>query len=190
MLEAMDTTIDHFYKLIKANRIKIMNTEKEDVYTVLETAPLQEQTTLFMFIKDDKAVGMIGFRPCRDVPNSVQLVSAGVNTQLQRKGIGTTMGAYAVQKALSSGKTLVMEDDITSDSMRRIVRYLREESDKTPIEAYDTVTKEYTPVRADSSGNIITETPGLFSSVPGKVDMQKQFAPKIPERIKLVLRPQ
>jgi hypothetical protein len=186
----MNATIHQVQMMLDEGMVSIENEEEFSGFTVLQTPPLQEQTTLYVFKRGDKAVGMIGTRPCPEVPNSVQMVSAGVNTQQQRQGIGTTMGAYAVQKALSSGKTLVMEDDITSDSMRRIVKFLREENDKTPLEAYDTVTKEYTPVRADSSGNIITETPGLFNSVPGQVDMQKQFAPKVPERIKLVLRPQ
>lgn len=97
------------------------------------------------------------------------------------------MGAYMLQKAQMAGTTLVMEDDITSDSMRRITKFIQ---NGLNVEAYDTVTKQYSPVTVDSGGNIVSETPGLFNSVPGKVDMQKQFAPKKKERIKLVLRPQ
>ena len=86
-----------------------------------------------------------------------------------------------------SGRNLVMEDDITSGSMRLIKKYLDAEF---PIEAYDTTAKTFHPVSLDRNGEIICDLPGVFNKVPGAVDMQKQFAPKVPEKVKLVIRAQ
>jgi len=87
---------------------------RDDISEYFTKHPLVEQTGFFVYVKDDKVVGMIGYKRMQN-PREYEITWLAVEKDIQRKGIGRKL-VYFLENFLSQYKlellTVIIPDDI------------------------------------------------------------------------------